>query len=414
MALGSPFARTTAVVCVAAAMCAAGAVPAAATPRAPAPQRCAEAGPPVAEVPWAQRMLGPERVRPFTRGGGQTVAVLDSGVDARHPQLEGRVLGGFDAVAGSGAANADCLGTGTQIAGVIAAAQEQSVGFVGLAPDVTILPVRVVAEQFSSGRGAEPQVLARGIDFAVNAGANAVAVSTITYQDSPLLRSAVENAIAKGVTVVAAVGDLGDQQGTVPTPYPAAYESVVGVGAIRENGTLWPKSQRGEYVDLVAPGEKVLTLTPAGGMGVVDGTGVAAGFVAAAAVLVRSKRGGMNAQGGIRRQLERTAVPAPGDEGYGSGIVDPYAAVTARLATSSPEPLPDLPAAASGESPAWLRARDLAMAGTGIAVAAVLIVLVVAVVMPRGRRRFWRSTVAPAPKQETEPEEPGPPVQLFP
>lgn len=410
----SRFARTTAVSCVAAAMCAVGAVPAAAAPRAPVNQRCAEPGPTVAEVPWAQRMLGPERVRPFTRGGGQIIAVLDSGVDAGHPQLGGRVLAGFDAVAGSGPANDDCLGTGTQVAGVIGAGQEQAVGFVGLAPDVSILPIRVVAERFGSGNGAEARVLARGVNEAVSRGASVIAVSTITYQDSPVLQGAVADAISKGVVVVAAVGDLGDERGTIPTPYPAAYEGVVGVGAIRESGELWGKSQRGDYVDVVAPGEKVLTLTRAGGMGIVDGTAIATGFVAATAALARSRSGGIQGQGGIARQIERTAVPGPGGTGYGSGVVDPYAAVTARLAAASPEPLPDLPNLSTGESPAWARARDVAMIGTGIAVAAVLIVLVVAVVLPRGRRRFWRSTVAPAPTQETEPEEPGPPVQLFP
>jgi membrane-anchored mycosin MYCP len=412
----SRFVRTTAAACVAAAMCAVGAVPAAAAPRAPANQRCVEPGPPVAEVPWAQRMLGPERVRPFTRGGGQIVAVLDSGVDAGHPQLGGRVLAGFDAT-GSGPANEDCLGTGTQVTGVIAAGQEQSVGFVGLAPDVTILPIRVVAERIGSGNGAEPQVLARGINEAVARGASVIAVSTITYRDSPVLQGAVANAISNGAVVVAAVGDLGDlggERGPIPTPYPAAYEGVIGVGAIRESGVLWPKSQQGDYVDVVAPGENVLTLTRAGGMGFADGTAVATGFVAATAALVRSRSGGIQGQGGIARQIERTAVPAPGGAAYGSGVVDPYTAVTARLAAASPEPLPGLPAASSDDSPAWARARELAMIGTGIAVAAVLIVLVVAMVTPRGRRRFWRSTVAPAPKHETEPDEPGPPVQLFP
>ncbi|MFC0531049.1 S8 family serine peptidase [Phytohabitans kaempferiae] len=410
----SRFARTTAVLCIAAAMVGAGAVPAVAAPRAPANQRCVEPGPTVAEVPWPQRMLGPERVRPFTRGGGQIVAVLDSGVDASHPQLGGRVLAGFDAVAGSGPADDDCLGTGTQVAGVIAAGQEQSVGFIGLAPDVSILPIRVVAERFSSSPGTEPQVLARGINEAVERGASVIAVSTITYKDSPVLQGAVASALAKGVVVVAAVGDLGDERGLVPPSYPAAYDGVVGVGAIRETGVLWPKSQRGEDVDLVAPGDNVLTLTRAGGMGVTSGTGVACGFVAAAAVLVRSRRGNMRDTGGIGSQLERTAVPSPGGAGYGSGVVDPYAAVTARLAPSSPQALPNLPDPVSDESPAWARARQLALIGTGIAVAVVLIVLVVALVGPRGRRRFWRSTVTPAPIQEVEPEEPGPPVQLFP
>lgn len=408
----SRFARITAVACVAAALTAAGAVPAAA---APANQNCADAGPVVPEVPWAQRMLGPERVRPFTRGGGEIVAVLDSGVDAKHPRLRGRVLAGFDAVAGSGAANDDCLGTGTQVAGVIGASQSPTDGFVGLAPDVQILPIRVVAERIGSGTGAEPQVLARGIKEAVDRGADVIVVSTITYKDSLVLQGAVADALSRGVVVVAAVGDQGDERGEVPTPYPADYDGVIGVGAIRESGVLWGKSQQGAYVDLVAPGENVVTLSLDGGMVPAEGTGVAAGFVGATAALVHSRRSDLrDRRDGIARQLERTAVPSPGGAAYGSGIVDPYVAVTARLGAPSAQPLPDLPPPATGESAAWERARELAMIGTGIAVAAVLIVLVIAVVMPRGRRRFWRAAVAPAPKQEAEPEEPGPPVQLFP
>jgi len=417
MVLGR-FTRTTAAfACVTAAVCAAGAVPAAAAPRAPVNQRCAEAGPQITETPWPQKMLGPERVRPFTRGGNQIVAVLDSGVDGRHPQLKGRVLAGFDAVTGSGPGNDDCLGTGTRVAGVIAAGQVQSVGFVGIAPEVDILPIKVIAERIGSGQnGATPQVLARGIDAAVERDADVIAVSTVTYEDSPVLQGAVANALGKGVVVVAAVGDLGDQRGPLPPAYPAAYDGVLGVGAIRESGLLWPKSQQGEDVDIVAPGEDVLTLSRDGGMDIAEGTGIATGFVAATAALVRARSGGF--KGGPRatgQHLQRTAVPAPGGLAYGAGVVDPYAAVTVRLEPpAEPEALPDMPAPSRGESAAWARARDLAMIGTGIAVAVVLIVLVVAMVMPRGRRRFWRSTVAPAPTQETEADEPGPPVQLFP
>ncbi|GAA4459096.1 S8 family serine peptidase [Phytohabitans houttuyneae] len=409
----SRFARAATVFCVAAAMSTAGAVPAAA---APARQNCVPAGPVIPAIPWAQKMLGPERVRPFTRGGGEIVAVLDSGVDASHPRLGGgRVLEGFDAVAGSGRADDDCLGTGTQIAGVIGASDSQATGFAGLAPDVSILPIRVVADRIGTGTGTTPQVLASGIRAAVARKADVIVVSTITYDDNVVLQAAVSEAINNGVVVVAAVGDLGDRREVVVTPYPAAYEGVIGVGAIRESGLLLGKSQQGDYVDLVAPGENVTTLSIGGGMSTATGTGVAAGFVGAAAALVHSRRGDLREKrGGIEQQLGLTAVPSPGGTAYGRGIVDPYMAVTARLGNVSAQPLPDLPPLATGESAAWARARDVAMIGTGIAVAAVLIVLVVAVVMPRGRRRFWRSGVAPAPKRETEPDEPGPPVQLFP
>ena len=106
--------------------------------------QCAEPGQAIAAVPWAQRLLAPERVWPFARGSAVTVAVLGSGVDAKHPQLAGRVLRGYDAITRRAGADSDCLGLGTQAAGVIAAQPTRAVGFVGVAPGVSVLPVRVV------------------------------------------------------------------------------------------------------------------------------------------------------------------------------------------------------------------------------------------------------------------------------
>jgi membrane-anchored mycosin MYCP len=372
---------------------------------------CADPGQVYTPVPWQQQMLGPERAWSFTQGGGVTVAVLSTGVDASHPQLSGQVSAGFDAVTNSGTADDDCLGLGTQVAGVIAARQVSSIGFAGVAPRVTILPIRVIGERGSSAV-AEPAILARGINAAVQRGAKVIAVAAVTYSDSSALQGAVANAISRGVVVVAAAGDAGGSSGGNPTPYPADYDGVIGVGAIQETGELWPNSQTGSYVDIVAPGAKVVTLQRRQGMTEVDGTGVACGFVAATAALVRARRGDP-APVEVERQLFGTAIPAAGGPRFGHGIVNPYSAVVDRLADSDPGQLPALTRSSTERSPAWARSRDLALIGGGVAVVVVLIVLVVAVSLPRGRRRFWRSSVAPTPTTREEPEEPAPPIQLF-
>jgi len=402
--------RLAAASCVAVAVCVVTPGPAWA---APAAQECAEPGQTIRDAPWSQKMLGPERVWPFTRGSGVTVAVLDSGVDANHPQLRNRVDAGFDAVRGGGPANTDCVGTGTQVAGAIAARQASSIGFVGMAPNATILPIRVISEEGARRGEADPAVLARGIEEAAKRKADVIVVSAITYTDTPQLRDIVTEVQRKGIIVVAAVGDRGDADGGNPTPYPAGYGSVIGVGAIDQNGRPWAKSQRGSYVDLVAPGVEVVTLQRGGGLTVVTGTHVAAGFVGGAAALVTGERGAETTGSEARRLLLATAVPTVRDERHGYGIVNPYSAVVDRLVTASPEPLPALVRSAAESSPEWARARSLATIGTLVAVLAVAAVLVIAVAVPRGRRRYWRPVLAQDPPSVVEPDEPPPPALLF-
>jgi membrane-anchored mycosin MYCP len=400
--------RIFAVACVAVAACAAGPSPAMAAPK------CADPGEILAPVPWSQQMLAPESVWPFTRGDGTIVAVLDSGVDANQPQLKGRVSAGFDAVTGSGSANTDCLGTGTQVAGVIAGRKVSSSGFTGWAPGVTILPIRVVADRTSDGLIADPHVLARGIKAAVDGGANVIAVSAISYSGTDELHSAVDNALAKGVIVIAAVGDQGDVNGANPTPYPAQYTGVLGVGAMGQTGERWSKSQHGQYVDLVAPGAEVVTLQRGQGMTVVDGTGVACGFVAATVALARARRGASARDYEIRQVVLGTTTPTPGGPGYGHGLVNPYAAVNNQVVKATPAPLPALASSTKTDTAsAWARSRDLAIVGTGVALLAVFCVVLATATLPRGRRRFWRAGTAPTPRSSTEPDEPGPPLPLF-
>lgn len=383
---------------------------------APADQNCAAPGRDFKQVPWAQQVLAPERVTPFSRGANVKVAVLDSGVDGNHPQLSGRVDQGFDAVASKGRADDDCIGTGTQVAGVIAAKQVTSIGFFGLAPGATIVPVRVIAKQAFGSPQVDAAVLARGIDWAVTHGVDVIDVSVACYVNDPAVRTSVANALANGVVVVAAVGDQAKGNPANPTPYPAAYDGVLGVGAVDATITRWPASQVGSYVDLVAPGVAVTTLQRGGGIATeVDGTGVASGFVAATAALVRAKQGKLQ-PATVSRVLRATATPAalgPNSPEYGRGLVNPYAAVNEHVATDPPAALPALVRPGPEPPSVWTRTRGPAMVGTAGAVLVVLAVLGIAAALPRGRRRFWRPAIAPLPPSPEEPEEPSPPIPLF-
>ena len=417
------FGPILAVVCLAAAGLVPGAaaqaspatVPATVPVRAPAGDNCAPPAQDVRSIPWAQQVLAPERIWPLASGNNVTVAVLDSGVDAQHRQLTGRVLPGFDAVAGAGPANTDCRGTGTQVAGVINARQISGVGFFGLAPSAMVLPVRVLAD--SGNPQVDPAVLARGIDWAANNGANIIDVSVACYVDDPAVKAAVANALSKGVAVVAAVGDQYSGNPRNPTPYPAAYEGVIGVGAIDQNMYRWSESQTGPYVDLVAPGVGVATLQRVRGIAPqVKGTGVASGFVAAAAALVDERRG-KPASAVLARLLSATAIPlpmGPNSQSYGDGLVNPYGAMNDQVAGGLPEALPALVRSGEDTGRSAQRSRSFALVGMVTALLIMLVVICLAVMLPRGRRRFWRPALAPPPVEPEDPVETRPPLSLFP
>jgi type VII secretion-associated serine protease mycosin len=389
------------------------AVPAPAEARA---AECARPGEVIAEVPWAQRLLAPDRAWSFTQGSGVTVAVLGSGVDAQHPQLRGRVLRGYDAVTRRAGADTDCLGLGTQVAGIIAARPTRSVGFAGVAPAVTVLPVRVITDSFGQ---VEPAVLARGITWAVDNGARVIDVPLAIYTDESAVRTAVARAVARGVVVVAAVGDQGGRQAVDPTSYPAAYPDVVGVGAVDPSGTLWTNSQVGPYVDVVAPGAQVTTLQRVRGLVArVTGTGIASAFVSATAALVWDRRGSDATASMVARIVEDTAAPAPervGSQRYGNGVVDPFAAVTALSDAGRPggETPPTLQRPQPQTDPVGERTRDMALMAGAAAIFLTLAVFALALIMPRGRRRFWRATLAAPPPAAPEQPDLGPPVGLF-
>jgi hypothetical protein len=212
--------------------------------------------------------------------------------------------------------------------------------------------------------------------------------------------------------VVAAAGDLGGPDGGNPKSYPAAYPDVLGVGAVGPDALVWPDSQRGDYVDLVAPGVAVPTVQRGEGLVEVNGTAVAAGYVGAAAALVRSKRGDLVGRD-IAEALVAAASPAPLGAAYGAGVVNPFAAVTDQVVPASARPLPAVVALPMPDDAAERRRRSFALGGAALAAAAVLAVLIVVAASRRGRRQGWRPGLAGKVPPPDEPLEPGPPVMLL-
>ncbi|WP_320067461.1 type VII secretion-associated serine protease mycosin [Micromonospora sp. RTGN7] len=368
-------------------------VPRCAVPLAPVP--------PVAATPWPQQRYAPERLSALATGAGVTVAVIDSGVDRRHPQLAGRVLDGADFLDEGGDGSRDCAGHGTGVASVIVGVPRPGVAFQGLAPRARILPVRVseqqVVEGRESGRTVDAVDFARAIRWAVDHNADVLNLSVVLYADDPAVRAAVRYAVARDVVVVAAAGNL--HEGGDPRPYPAAYDGVLGVGAIGPDGRRAGFSQTGPYVDLVAPGGEVLTAAPGQGHRRAEGTSYAAPFVAATAALVREHRPELTAAQ-VSQRIIATADPAPGDgsgDGYGAGVLNPYRAVTetgagraerARRAGSLPADRAD-PALLARQA-RRAAARERAVAVAALIGATVAGVVLLAVVLPRATRRRWR------------------------
>ena len=287
--------------------------------------------------PWAQQALRFSAVWDRTRGSGVTVAVVDSGVDA-NPQFGDRVTPGQDLVAGTKPGippGADCVGHGTAVASIIAAAPVPGISFTGVAPAARILSVKISGTD-SFPTSAAPQ----GIMDAVQFGADVINLSLATPDDVPALRNAVEYALRHNVVVVAAAGnDLrpGGSERAGPF-YPASYPGVLAVGAAAPGGALAGFSDRRTPVAVTAPGVNVTSAYPGtfpdAYAPAQNGTSFASAFVAGVVALVRSAHPELSAAQVVAR-IEATAH-GPAGPGTGHGLVDPVRAVTAALPAASP------------------------------------------------------------------------------
>lgn len=325
----------------------------------------------VIDAPWAQRRLRFTDAWRFTRGAGQTVAVIDTGV-SRHPRLAGRLIDGGDFVGDQGGL-ADCDGHGTLVAGIIAAAPDPTTGFVGVAPDARVVSVRqssatVTASAPDGTRttgGGTVTTLAESIVRAVRLGAGVINISEAACVPAGSaattlapLRAAVHYAATADRVVVAAAGNAGSGDCRQSGPGAASdqvvapawfSDEVLSVGYTRRDGLPAPPSIRGPWVSLSAPGADIVSLDPTG-PGVVDriaptasstavpveGTSFAAPYVSGVVALVRARYPGLSARQ-VRDRVIATATHPAGtggrDDAVGAGTVDPVAALADVRAT---------------------------------------------------------------------------------
>ncbi|WP_221324695.1 type VII secretion-associated serine protease mycosin [Actinoplanes sp. L3-i22] len=294
---------------------------------------------------WQLQTLDLADAWTYADGTGVTVAVIDSGVDAHHPDLEGQVLPGLDLVNTKGDGDTDPVGHGTTVSAIIAGRNDDSTGVVGIAPKAKILPVRVLNEE---NRYDDALIVAKGLRWAVDHGARVVNLSLGGSANSPALAAALDYAFAKDVVVVACTGNVNASSSTARGVwYPAREPGVIAVAGMERNGTdLWDGSITGKETVVTAPATELVGAKP-GGYWRVQGTSFAAPMVTGTAALIRSRWPDMSASDVINRII-RTAKDRglPGrDDVFGFGLIDPTGALTATVPEAATNPLDNTPPA---------------------------------------------------------------------
>ena len=271
---------------------------------------------------WGLDAIGADAAWAVTRGAGVVVAVVDTGV-APAPDLDGRLLPGWNVLARSEDA-ADDNGHGTHVAGTVAEVGGNGLAESGVAPEASILPVKVLD---STGAGSDAEVAA-GIVWAADHDARIINLSLGGSQPSTVLADGVAYARTRGVLIVAAAGNDGGAVGV-----PARLAGVVAVGAVDSTRVRAPFSAGGRALDLVAPGVDIVQQTLDGVGGYADrswsGTSMASPQVAGVAALALAA-GRAKTAAGLARLLTRTALDlgVPGrDPAYGAGLVRADAAL---------------------------------------------------------------------------------------
>ncbi|MFE1268553.1 type VII secretion-associated serine protease mycosin [Streptomyces sp. NPDC058757] len=299
---------------------------------------------------WGLDALRTEEAWRTTKGEGVTVAVLDTGVDADHPDLAGSVLPGHDLI-GFGAAEGDETWArhGTAMAGIIAGhghGWADDSGVLGIAPGARILPVRVILEGKDKARERARKTrgtaLAEGIRWAADHGADVINLSlgddSKSAHPDPGEDAAVQYALGKGVSVVASAGNGGEKGDHIS--YPAAYPGVIAVTAVDRYGTRASFSTRRWYATVSAPGVDIVIADPDRKYYEGWGTSAAAAFVSGAVALVRSAHPDLTpAQ--VKKLLVDTARDRPEggrSDAKGYGTVDPAAAIEAGAALKAGDP----------------------------------------------------------------------------
>jgi thermitase len=270
---------------------------------------------------FSSRQYGPQKIQApqawdIAEGSGVKIAIVDTGVQSNHPDLAGKVVGGWDFVDNDSTPQ-DGNGHGTHCAGIAAAVTNNSTGIAGTAPKASILAVRVLN---NSGSGTWTAV-ANGITYAADQGADVISLSLGGTVGNSGLQQAVDYAWSKGSVVVAAAGNAG----TTAPNYPAYYSNAIAVASTDQNDNKSSFSTYGSWVDVAAPGSSIYSTYPTSTYSSLSGTSMATPHVAGVAGLLAAQ--GRSASN-IRAAIENTADKISGTGTYwAKGRVNAYKAV---------------------------------------------------------------------------------------
>ena len=280
-------------------------------------------------IDWGLQSLGVSQLWRQTEGEGIKVAILDTGIDDRHPDLQSAIHDVKD-FTNSPVGAFDRFGHGTHVAGIVAA-RANGFGVIGVAPQCKLMIGKVLADD---GTGSA-ELVAKGMTWAVENGADIISLSLGSPYPNEMLHDALIYAVSRSKIVVAAAGNYGAGYYIDTINYPARYEECISVGYIDRNNVRSEYASAGSRIDIMAPGEEVYSTYPMGLYAKLTGTSMATPFVAGVCALCLSKHrseigGGTPCtnQFEMRDHLRKTATDL-GDPGqdwfYGYGLINPEA-----------------------------------------------------------------------------------------
>ena len=267
------------------------------------------------ETSWGVDVIDAEKVHPVCTGKGIRVAVIDTGIDYKHPDLAANYRGGYDFVNGD-TDPMDDNGHGTHVAGIVAAVDNDDIIIVGVAPEAEIYALKALNNQ-SNGQISD---INAAIDWAIEHDMDIISMSLGGSGDFTSLHRICQKAHDEGIVLVAAAGN--EHGGNVS--YPAAYYSVIAVSAMEKNGSIAEFSNTGSEIELAAPGVSILSTYLEDGYASIAGTSMATPHVSGVVALLLSADDTLEPDE-VRAILSATATDL-GDEGrdklYGYGLVN--------------------------------------------------------------------------------------------
>lgn len=274
----------------------------------------------ISDKQWALNKIAVSRMWQRTMGSQEVlVAVLDTGIDSSHEDLDGQVVA--EANFTDSPTPGDVHGHGTHIAGIIAA-KNNDIGIIGMAPDSRLLNAKVADDM---GR-CHASALAEGIVWAVDNGASVINISVEIRGDSPELEKAIDYAWSEGSLVIGAAGNDGNDSPV----YPAGYDNCIAVAATNQDDGLAVLSNHGDWVDVAAPGFGIYSTLPDDGYGLKTGTSFACAYVSGMAALLFDIVADTNGDGRLNDEVRaaiETGCQAIDIAGVGSGRIDAAGAV---------------------------------------------------------------------------------------